>query len=426
MRIARVESFLFNPGSTRNLLFCRIDTEDGLHGWGEAYVTAEKEKAVDEYLRAMARHLIGRSAFAIRHTGQVLFDDFVIRRSSLGFLSAWSAIEMALWDIVGKRAGLPIYNLLGGPSRERIRVYANGWSDEPGTVEENIERAQGVKELGYTALKFDPIPGPWRTFIHREDEDFAVNYVRGMRKALGPDMEIMIEIHRRLAPSYAIRLARRLEEFDIRYYEEPCLSDNIDLVAEVRRSINLPVVTGETIYTKEAFAEVLAKRAADILNPDICAVGGIGALLDIATLARPHAVAIAPHNNNSTLAGLAATVHVSAVIPNFLICECFINRLNACDDIALSSLKVAGGWIDLPTSAGLGIDIDVARLRKQPYRQFPQKGLRHSWEEFPRKGYVVGPVLAGATGVTSSPVAPGQKSRPSKGRPNKSVPGGRR
>ena len=105
MKIARVESFLFNPGTTRNLLFCRIETDSGLHGWGEAYVTAEKEKAVDEYLRAMAGHLIGRSAFSIRHTGQVLFDDFVIRRSSIGFLSAWSAIEIALWDIVGKAAG---------------------------------------------------------------------------------------------------------------------------------------------------------------------------------------------------------------------------------------------------------------------------------------------------------------------------------
>src|SRR4051794_8175922 len=190
MKIVRVESFLFNPGTTRNLLFCRIETDSGLHGWGEAYVTAEKEKAVDEYLRAMAGHLIGRSAFSIRHTGQVLFDDFVIRRSSIGFLSAWSAIEIALWDIVGKAAGQPVYNLLGGASRERIRVYANGWADEPGTLDEIIERAVAVKALGYSALKFDPVPGPWRTYIHKEDEDFAVEFVRRMREALGPDMEL--------------------------------------------------------------------------------------------------------------------------------------------------------------------------------------------------------------------------------------------
>ena len=252
MKISHVETFLFNPGSTRNLLFCRVETEDGVHGWGEAYVTMEKEKAVAEYLQAMIPHLLGRSPFNIRHTGQVLFDDFVIRRSSIGFLSAWSAIEMSLWDIVGKVAGQPLYNLLGGASRERIRVYANGWGDEPGTIDENIERALKVKEQGYTALKFDPVPGPWRNFIHREDEDFAVDYVRRMREALGPKMEIHLDMHRRLAPFHAIRLGRRLAEYDITCYEEPCLSDNIELVAEVRRNVPIPVVTGETLYTKES------------------------------------------------------------------------------------------------------------------------------------------------------------------------------
>jgi galactonate dehydratase len=399
MRITHVESFLFNPGSTRNLLFLRIETDTGLHGWGEAYVTAEKEKAVDEYLRAMAPYLIGRSPFNIRHTGQVFFDDFVIRRSSLGFLSAWSAVEMAMWDIVGKHADLPLYNLLGGASREKIRVYANGWADEPGTLDQNIERAVKVKELGYTALKFDPLPGPWRTFIHREDEEFAVNYVRRMREALGPDMELLIEMHRRLAPSYAVRLGRRFAEFDVQYFEEPCLSDNIDLIAEVRRNQPIPVVTGETIYTREDYARLLEKRAADILNPDICAVGGISAMLDIATMALPHAVAIAPHNNNSTLAGLAATLHVCAVIPNFTIAECFINRLNACDEIAKTSLKVEAGWAELPTLPGLGIDIDVDRLRKHPYKEYPKKGLRSYWEEFPRQNYAVSATLQGASGI---------------------------
>lgn len=399
MKITHVESFLFNPGETRNLLFCRIETDSGLYGWGEAYCTAEKEKAVDEYLKAMMPHLIGRSPFNIRHTGQVLFDDFVIRRSSIGFLSAWAAIEMAMWDIVGKQAGLPVYDLLGGRSRDKIRVYANGWSDEPGTPDQVIERALKVKALGYTALKFDPLPGPWRTFIDYQDERFAVDYVRRMREALDPDVEILIELHRRLAPSHAIRLGKQLAEFDVHWLEEPCLSDNIDLVAEVRRNQPIPVVTGETIYTKEAYAQLLEKRAADILNPDICAIGGIIALMEIAAMAQPHAVAIAPHNNNSTLAGLAATLHVCAVIPNFTIAECFINRLASCDDIALSSIKVEKGWAELPTSPGLGIDIDVERLRQHPYKQYPARGLRHYWEEFPRQNYKVASYMQGATGA---------------------------
>jgi galactonate dehydratase len=399
MKIARVETFLFNPGSTRNLLFCRIETDDGTHGWGEAYVTAEKEKSVDELLRAMARQMIGRSVFSIRHAGQVLFDDWVIRRSSMPFFSAWSAIEIAMWDIVGKIAGQPVCNLLGGPSRQRVRVYANGWADEPGTVDEIIERALAVQAAGYTALKFDPIPGPWRTFIAREDEAFAVDFVRRMREALGPDMEILVEVHRRLAPMHAIRLGRRIAEYDIRWFEEPCLSDNIELVAEVRRHVPIPVVTGETLYTKEDFVRVLEKRAADILNPDVCAMGGISALADVAVLAQPHAVAVAPHNNNSTLAGLAATMHVCAVIPNFTIAECFVNRLGACDEIALASIKVEAGWAEMPTAPGLGIDIDAERLRQRPYREYPPKGLRHYWQEYPSKSYAVPSILQGAGGT---------------------------
>jgi len=236
--------------------------------------------------------------------------------------------------------------------------------------------------------RFDPFPGPWRSFVDRKDEDFAIEYVRQMRQALGPDFEILIEAHRRFAPSHAIRVGRRLEEFDIDWYEEPCLAENIDLVAEVRRAVSIPIVTGEAIYTKEAFFECLAKRAADILNPDICVVGGISAMLDIAAMAQPQAVVMSPHNYNSTLVGLAATVHLSAVIPNFRITEYFVNFEDVCRDIATAHLPRDGGWIDLPTAPGLGIDIDVAKLRARPHREATHRGFRQYWEEYPRRDYV--------------------------------------
>ena len=254
LKIARIETFLFDPGTAKNLLFCRVETEDGLHGWGEAYVTPGKEPVIEQCLQVMAKYMIGRSAFNIRHTGQILFDDFAIRRASLDLLSAWSALEIAMWDIVAKHAGLPLYNMLGGASRERVHVYANGWSNGSESIEANIERALKVKEMGFTALKWDPFPGPWRSFIHREDEDHVVRYVRAMREALGPDFALLVEVHRRLAPMHAIRIGKRIAEFDIGWYEEPCLCDNIELVAEVRRALPIPIVTGEAIYSKEAFA----------------------------------------------------------------------------------------------------------------------------------------------------------------------------
>ncbi|HJU16230.1 MAG TPA: mandelate racemase/muconate lactonizing enzyme family protein [Stellaceae bacterium] len=386
MKIARIESFILGTGSSKDLLFCRVETEDGLYGWGESYVTHGREKVAQEFLAAMAPHVVGRDVFNIRHTGRVMFDDFAIRRGSMELLAAWSAIEIASWDIVGKCAGLPLYNLLGGASRERVRVYANGWS-RGHTIEEGVARGVRVKEMGFTAAKFDPFPGPWRTHVDRKDEDFALRYVKAMREALGADFELLIEAHRRFAPEHAIRIGRRLAELGIEWYEEPCLADNIELLAEVRQRVPVPIVTGEALYSKESFFQCLVRRAADILNPDICAIGGITAMLDIAAMAQPQAVVMSPHNYNSTLVGLAATVHVSAVIPNFKITEYFVNFEEVCNEIASAALARDGGWIALPTAPGLGIDIDVDRLRAHPHQEMTRQGFRQYWEEYPRKDY---------------------------------------
>ena len=400
LKIARIETFLLDPGLAKNLLFCRVETEEGVHGWGEAYVTPGKEPVIEHLLQTMAKYMIGRSAFNIRHTAQVVFDDFAMRRASLDLLSAWSAIEIALWDIVAKHAGLPLYNLLGGASRERVKVYANGWSSGSELIEQNLERALKVKEMGFTALKWDPFPGPWRNFIHREDEDHVVRYVRKMREALGPEFGLLIEVHRRLAPMHAIRIGKRIAEFDIGWYEEPCLCDNIELVAEVRRALpGVPIVTGEAIYSKEAFAQALAARAADIINPDICNCGGIGAMLDIAAMAQPHAVAVAPHNYNSTLVGAAATVQLVRDDPELL-------------DRRVLHQPEAGLRRDRGAAAGgegqFRRTADDARarhrprcrgrLRKRPYRDMGSrtgKTLRSYTEEFPRKNYVVGATRTG-------------------------------
>ena len=398
MKIARIETFLFDPGTAKNLLFCRVETEGGVHGWGEAYVTPGKEPVTEHLLRDLAKYMIGRDAFAIRHTAQVVFEDFAMRRTSLDLMSAWSAIEIAMWDIVAKQAGQPLYNILGGASRQRVKVYANGWAIGSDSIEQNVERALAIKQAGYTALKWDPFPGPWRSFIHREDEDHVVRYVREMRQALGPEFTLLVEVHRRLAPMHAIRVGRRIAEYDIGWYEEPCLCDNIELVAEVRRALPMPIVTGEAIYSKEGFAQALAARAADIINPDICNCGGISAMLDIAAMAQPHAVAVAPHNYNSTLIGLAATVQLSAMIPNFWIAECFVNLRQACDEIAVTPLTVDQGFVDLPSAPGIGIDLDVGRLRARPYRDMGTrmgKGLRSYTEEFPRKHYAVAATRTG-------------------------------
>jgi galactonate dehydratase len=386
MKIARIETFILGTGSSKDLLFCRVETTDGHHGWGEAYVTHGREEVIAVLIAKMAPHVIGRPVFNVRHTGQVMFDDFAIKRGSMELLSAWSAIEIASWDIIGKIAGQPVYNLLGGSSREKVRVYANGWAGRT-TIADGVERALKVKAMGFTAAKFDPFPGPWRTHVDRKDEDFAIRYVSAVREALGPEFEILVEAHRRFSPQHAIRIGRRLEALGIEWYEEPCLADNLALLAEVRDKVAIPIVTGEALYTKESFFECLARRAADILNPDICAIGGISALMDISVMAQPQAVVMSPHNYNSPLIGLAATVAVSAVIPNFKITEYFVNFEQRCREIATVSPVRDGGWVDMPTVPGLGVDVDVAKLRSYPHTEASHHGFRRYTEEYPRQGY---------------------------------------
>ena len=322
MKITKVTPYPFFAGP-KNLMLCRVDTDEGVYGWGEAYVVQGKEKAVQLYIEAMEAYMIGRSPFEIKHSGTAMFDDFSIRRSSCDFYAAWSAIEIAMWDIAGKVCGQPVYNLLGGPCREKIRLYANGWWGGAKSIDETVERALAVKGKGFTAMKWDPFQGYWRNYITPAQEDYAVECVKAVREAVGPDVDLLVEVHRRLSPYHAIHFSERIQEFNPFWIEEPCLADNIDLIAQAHAGIKAPVVTGETLYNKEAFIPVFEKHAAEIINPDIC-VSGIKVMSEISAMAEPCSVLMSPHNFNSNAVGLAAMIHLSASIPNFLIGEMFL------------------------------------------------------------------------------------------------------
>jgi galactonate dehydratase len=295
---------------------------------------------------------------------------------------AISALEHALWDIAGKAAGQPVYNLLGGACRDKIRVYANGWGGG-GTLDQLAENAAKVVRMGFSALKFDPFPGPWRTIIDRKTEQAAADRVRAVREAVGPDVEVLVEAHRRLSPVHAVRVARLIEPYNPFWYEEPVSARDLDGLAAARRDIRIPVVTGEELYTKAEFKEVFERRAADILNPDVCNCGGILELREIAAMAEPYHVAISPHNYNSTTVGLAATLHATAGMPNFLITEYFVNFTALGDELSVEPLRVQNGYIPLPARPGLGIELNEAALAKYPYRPFPDRKLRHVHEEGP-------------------------------------------
>jgi galactonate dehydratase len=381
MHITSVTPFLVDGGGSKRSLFVKLDTDQGIVGWGEAYTQADRDGAMLAHLLQMGRYLVGRSPFAIKHFTTVMYLDYALRRPAMDFWSALSALEQALWDIAGKACGQPVYNLLGGPCRDRIRVYANGWSDGAVGPDEYARQAAAIVARGFTALKFDPFSNPWRTHIGRAEEDLAVERVRAVRAAVGPDVEVLVEVHRRLAPNEAIRVAHRLEPCTPFWYEEPIDAEDMAGLAEVRQRISLPVVTGEALYSKSQFAEVFARRAADILNPDVCNCGGILALKEIAAMAEPWHVTVAPHNYNSTTLGLASTLHVSACIPNFLITEYFVNFEALGREIAHPAFEVKDSYIDLPTGPGLGIELDEAALARYPARDGPPRRIRQFSDE---------------------------------------------
>lgn len=383
MKIAKVEYMTVHPGWRKNLIFVRVETDDGIVGWGESYSQYDRDGAVCAQLKEMSRYLIGRDSFQIRHMGQMLFDDYAQRRSSLEFLCAWSGIEQALWDIAGKVTGQPVYNLLGGPVRKKIRVYANGWSYLMRGPDDFARAAEKVVEMGYTALKFDPLPRPWRTYIPKNHVREARATVKAIRDAVGPDVDILIELHRRLAPVHAIEVAQAIEEFDPYWLEEPCLVDNIEGLAEVRAKTTIPVVTGEAAYGRAGFRPVFRARAVDYINPDVANTGGILELTNIASWAESEMIGCSPHNYNSTTLALSSTVHASAVMGNFLITEYFLPFEEFGAKLAKNPLKPVNGYIELPEGPGLGIEIDEEAVRANAGKPFPLRNLPFPEDEGP-------------------------------------------
>jgi galactonate dehydratase len=382
VKISDIKTFIVHPGRGKNWLLVKVETDDGLFGWGESYTQADRDKVVETHIHAMKRYIVGRNAFDIKHTCFAMYNDWATKRGAMDFYCAISGIEQALWDIVGKACNQPVYNLLGGRARDKVRVYANGWG-EGGGIDKVAENAKKVVAMGFTALKFDPFPSPWRTFIDRKQEQVAIDKVAAVREAVGPEIDILVEVHRRLAPMHAVRVAREIERYNPFWYEEPTLAENIPALAEAKRQINIPVVTGEALYTKHEFREVFERRAADIINPDICNCGGILELKEIAAMAEPYDIVVSPHNYNSVTAGLAASLQVCAHIPNFLILEFFVNFMETAAQVQRNPFVPKDGYRALPTAPGLGLDIDEEALGRFAYQQFPQRRIRHPEDEGP-------------------------------------------
>jgi galactonate dehydratase len=362
MKVTKIKTFLVNPrvDRTKNWLFVKVETDEGIYGWGECYTQPNREMATELYVKKLGDYFIGHNPFNIKHFIYVSYQDFASLRGSLDFYSAVSGIEQAFWDILGKTLRVPIYNLLGGTFRDKIRIYAKlaKWQ----TNKELLEEVNLVISQGFTAFKFDPFPGPKRQYISRDEENIAIERVKIVRKTVGDKIDLLIEGHRRLTPNIAIRVAKQFEKYNPFWYEEPVSASNLDLLKEVSRNTTIPIVTGEVFYSKNEFKEVFEKKCAQIINPDIGSCGGIMSLKEISSMAEPYSVAIAPHNYNSTTIALASTLHVCANVPNFIITEYFPYFKKVSDEISINPIVVKNGFIEIPNEPGLGIELDENKL----------------------------------------------------------------
>jgi galactonate dehydratase len=365
VKITSLTTHIVDTSRWRNFVFVKVMTDEGIYGWGEATVEG-KEKTVAEAIHELARYLVGKDPFQIELHWQAMYRNaFWVGGPIL--TSAISAVEHALWDIKGKAFNVPVWQLLGGKMRDRVRAYANAWFFGAKTPADFARYAEATVKAGYTALKWDPF-GSAGLFIDADQRALAVECVREVRSAVGPQVDLCIEVHGRLSPANAISIAHLLEEYGIYFYEEPVPPENIDALVLVARSVGVPIATGERLYTKWGFKDVLEKQAAAVIQPDICHDGGILETRKIAAMAEVYYVGIAPHNPNGPVA-TAATVQVDACTPNFLIQEYAI-----CDDdlkaaITKEQIEIVDGYFVVPDRPGLGVDLDEEAMKRFPYRQ---------------------------------------------------------
>jgi galactonate dehydratase len=338
--------------------FVKVLTDEGVVGWGEAVVEG-RSRTVETAIRELEPQLVGSDPRQIEHLWQSMYRQAFYRGGPV-LTSAISGIEQALWDIVGKWLNVPVSQLLGGAVRQRIRLYGHVGGD---SVDELYQSAQRACAQGFTAVKTS-VSQPARVtegvgWIRREMDRLAA-----VRAAIGPERDFAVDFHGRVSPLLAIQLAKEIERERLYplFIEEPCLPENVDALAEIARATSIPIATGERLFTKWAFREVLEKGAARVLQPDLSHCGGILEGKKIAAMGEAYFAAFAPHNPLGPI-NLAASLNLVATVPNFLAQE----QVSLGEGYLKRPFTQVDGYVEVPTGPGLGIEVDEAALADKLY-----------------------------------------------------------
>ena len=371
MKITDIKTVVVNA-QMRNWVFVKVETDTpGLDGWGEASLEW-KTRAVAAAVEDLKPFILGDDPTRIEHLYQKLYRQPFFRPGVIG-LSAISGIEQACWDILGKHLGVPVYKLLGGAVRDRVRMYTHLGGGEMSAVYESfdaarvIELAQRVVARGYTAVKvvFVPYSEPLMGAPYAKK---LAGVMSRLREAVGDRVDIMVDFHGRTYPAVAIEYINAIAEYRPYFCEEPVPPENIDALAEVTRAVRVPIATGERLATRHQFREVLEKRAAHVIQPDLCHCGGLLEAKKISAMAEAYYVGVAPHNPLGPIAN-AAALHFALSTPNFLIQEDMLADVPWRWEVVESSLRTADGYW-LPTDApGLGVTVNEKAAAEHPFQQ---------------------------------------------------------
>lgn len=343
LKITKLETFLVKP----RWLFLKIHTNAGIVGLGEP-ITEGRALTCAEAVKEIEPYLVGKDPRPVGKHWQAIYRHAFYRGGPI-LTSALSGIDQALWDIKGKALGVPVYELLGGPTRDRVRVYAHAGKPD---------QMRALKAKGFTAFKTGVAKKrPARYIETPAGIEYAAETFAELRKAMGKDVDIAIDFHGAISPATAKLLIRAYEPYQPMFIEEPCQAQNVDTMAEIARGTFLPIATGERLFTKWGFREVLEKKSATVLQPDMCHAGGITEVRLIAGMAEAYYADIAPHNPLGPIS-LAAGVQLSASIPNFLCQE----QVSLGEGYLKQPFQVRDGYLELPKGPGLGIELDENAL----------------------------------------------------------------
>jgi len=369
MKITAIRTVVVNA-AMRNWVFVRVDTDvPGLFGWGEGSLEW-KTKSIVGAIDDFGPMVIGEDPRRIEHLYQKMYRQSFWRIGVIG-LSAISAIEQALWDIKGKDLNVPVYQLLGGRVRDKVRMYTTLGGGDMSVISEKwdigplLELAQQVISQGYTAIKVlfvphsEPIEGTRK--IHQ-----LAGHFRQLRETVGDGIDIMIDFHGRTYPAMAIQYLNAIEEFRPFFCEEPVPPENVGSLLEVRQSTRVPLATGERLVTRHQFRELFEKRACHVVQPDLCHCGGLWEARKIAAMAEVYDMGVAPHNPLGPIAN-AAALHFALATPNFLIQEDMITEVPWRWEVVKSPLRCENGYWLPSEEPGLGVEVNEEAARKHPY-----------------------------------------------------------